>query len=790
METQLNNRSRNWIRVLQHIFYIAFVILWFKDNFAPLRNFPVHYLFALVPWLGLTVFRLYPRIRWPKVLTARKFSRETAAFLLVLLLAIVLRLPFLAAPSGLMNSDDAVPALMGKHIAEGKTPPLCFYGQLRMGSLSSHYYALAFKGFGYSMFVLKWATLLIFLGFMVVQFVFLKEVFSFSLALAVSFFYSLPISPLVQAGLDNTSAYPLVLLLGSLLLYLSYLIKARSREDLVPALGLTIGVAFWSHQVTMAFIMTSLFMLVVRFGWQFRKYAILAYWTLLGFLPQLLVEFFFGFGLIPFLTHGERAISWRKAEAAWNFTADLLSPGNPKAGLAFGLLALAGFVSLIVTVWKKKEARPQIVFVLCPSIFYLLYVLSDFGTRGAIRYHYPLYVVLPVLLLAVFQVTRPWLRSILSFALLLGLFFLFNLGPSLQMVRSTKDGHLRITRLVAAMEETGSRYWMAEYWAAYLLTAVSAERLIVDAYSFNRYPAYSLAYWNDTDKDNYVFLFRNLPVERRHSACFTRWIETLGIRHKLRNVETARLVYDLEPRVIPRVRLVEPPAELPQLELAQVEPRDGYLSIVFRNAFPCQVERGFWLTVEIPGFSNRKERFSSTLQEIKVLIPHPSEASFIIRYYIECAGVKVPSSEREVDYFLPDGAERERSEPVVYLRGIRPRAQARKGGRMICEKEAWFEVNRIPPTASRLRLYLDSNFLFRSWQWYGKYAQEVDIAVNNIPVGGRVLEEGRNVVDIPVAKEILRPGANLVKLKFRYDLWISSQLYGRTAALLEKVEVH
>jgi len=48
------------IRVLQHSFYIAFVILWFKDNFAPLRSFPVHYLFALIPLAGADPLALVP----------------------------------------------------------------------------------------------------------------------------------------------------------------------------------------------------------------------------------------------------------------------------------------------------------------------------------------------------------------------------------------------------------------------------------------------------------------------------------------------------------------------------------------------------------------------------------------------------------------------------------------------------------------------------------------------------------------------------------------------------------
>ena len=789
MVKKLDKKLRSWAGFLQHFFYIAFVVLWFKDNFAPLRDLPVRYLLALVPWLGLTIYRSLPRIRRFKFALPRRLSKETAALLLVLLLAIVLRIPFLASPSGMMTSDDAVPALMGKHIAEGRTPPVCYYGQLYMGSLSSHYYALAFKLFGYSIFVLKCATLLVFLGFMAVQFVFLKEVFSFSLALAVSFFYSLPLSPLVHAGLDNTSAFALVLLLGSLLLYLSYRIGFRSRENLLPALGLTIGLAFWTHQITTAFIVTSLLMLIVKLRWQFRKYAWLAYWAFLGFLPQLLVEFFFGFKLIPFLMHGKRVVNWGKAKAALDFTAGLITPDSRKAGYAFVGLVLTGLISVAVIAWKKKGCRPQIVLILFPMIFYLLYILSDFSNKGVIRYLYPLYAVLPVLLLAGLQFLKTKLKTILSFVLLLCLFFLFNLNSSLRLVESNRNRHLRIVGLASAMEETGRRYWMAEYWTAYLLTAVSGERLIVDSYSIERFLPYRLAYWNNTDKDNYVFLFRNEPEEVADYDLFSRWLERMGSRTARRDVGTARLFYDIEPRIYRRVLFMDPPAAIPRLELDRVEPRDGYLGIVFRNSAPGKIDLGFWLTVEIPGFSGRKEWFSLTQPEVRVNIPHPSEASFTIRHSIDYIGIKVPSSEREVRYSLPDGAGLERSDPAVYLRGIRPEVPARKANRMICEKESWFQVSRTSGAGARLRLVLDSPFEFRSWRWYGKYVQHVDIAVNGISVGEKALDDGRNVLDIQVAEDILKPGANLVSLKFRYDLWFSSHPLWPIAAFLEKVEI-
>jgi hypothetical protein len=789
MANKLNKKTCHWLRFLQHFFYIAFVILWFKDNFAPLRDLPVHYLFALFPWLGLTVYRSYPRIRRLKFAPPRKISKETAALLLVLLLAVVLRIPFLASPSGLMTSDDAVPALMGKHIAEGQTPPVCYYGQLYMGSLSSHYYALAFKVFGYSIFVLKCATLLIFLAFMAVQFVFLKPLFSSSLALAVAFFYSLPISPLVHAGLDNTSAFALVLLLGSLLLYLSYLVGFCSRQNLLPALGFTMGLAFWTHQITTAFIVTSLLMLAFKLGWQFRRYATLAYWTLLGFLPQLLVELFFGFKLIPFLMHGKRDVNWGKAKAALDFTAGLLTPDNLEAGYVLVGLALMGFISVVAIAWKKKDYRPQIVFALFPPIFYLLYILSDFSNKGVIRYLYPLYAVLPVLLLAGLRFLRPKLQFILSLILLLFLSLPFNLKESLRLMEAAQGRHSRITRVVSSMEETGRRYWMAEYWTAGLLTAVSKEKLIVDSYTTERYLPSSLDYWNQPDKDNYVFLFRNEPEEAAAYDLFLRWRDTVGIQAETKEVGNCRLIYGIEPRICRRILFMEPPSVIPRLELDRVEPKDGFLGVVFRNSAPGKIDLGFWLSVEIPGSSGRKEWFSLTQPEVRVNIPHPPEASFAIRYYIDYIGIKIPSTEREVRYSLPDRAGLKRSDPVVYLRGIRPEVPPQKANRMICEKESWFEVSRTSAAAARLRLVLDSPFEFRSWRWYGKYFQHVSLAVNGISLGERTLADGRNILDISVARDILKPGANLVSLKFQYQLWFSSHPLWPIAAFLEKVEL-
>jgi len=777
------------IRFLQHLFYVAFVVLWFKDNFAPLRSLPVHYLFALVPWVGLTFWRLFPRIRRFRFSLPRRLSKETVALLALVFLAILLRLPYLASPSGLMTSDDAVPALMGKHIAEGQTPPVCYYGQLYMGSLSSHFYALAFRIFGYSIFVLKCATLLIYLAFMAVQFHFLREAFSFSLAVSVALFYSLPINPLVHAGLDNTSAFALVLFLGSLLLYLAYLVGFRSREKWIPLLGLTMGLAFWTHQITTALILTGFLIVAAKVGWDIRKYAVLAYWAFLGFLPQFLVEVFFGFRLVPFLMHGKRVVNLDKAKAALDFMGALLTPSRHPARFVFLAFVLAGFVAILARAWKRKVARPQTVFCLFPLVFIVLYILSDFSNKGVIRYMYPLYVGLPVLLLAGFQFLRPKLRSMTSFALILFLFLAFNLKDSLGLMDAAKERHRRIQGVVSAVEETGRRYWMAEYWTAYLLTAVSGERLIVDSYTIERYLPYNLSYWNNPDKDNYIFLFRNEPEERANYRLFLRWKKTMDLQVETRDVGDCRLVHGIEPRIFRRILYMDPPSAIPRLELERIEPEGGYLRVLFRNAAPGTLDLGFWLTVEIPGFSGRKEWFSLRQSEVWVTIPFPDQDSFIIRHFIDYIGIKIRSTEQEVRYSLPENSVRQRADPVVYLKGIRPEVPRQEQDRMVCEQESIFEVRSAAASERLLRLVLDSPFEFRSWRWYGRSTQTVEIQVNALPLAEHRLDDGRNIFEIPVPPETLKPGANIVNLKFRYRRWFPPRPLWPMAAFLEKAEL-
>jgi hypothetical protein len=784
----MENKRPVWWRFLPHFFYSISVLVWFKDNFAPLRELRFSHLFALIPFAASIALILVRRAPWKNIRLPRRISKETAALLGLILLAVILRLPLLAAPSGTMTSDDAIPALMGKHIAEGKVPPICYYGQLYMGSLSSHYFALVFRVFGYSILALKCATLLIYLLFMAVQFFFLRRIFSAPFALAVTLFFTLPTHLLLDVGFDNTSAFGLVLLFGTVMLYFAHLISFETREDLLPALGFVMGLSFWTHPITASFILTAFLIIAFKFRFRAGKYAGLVLSAALGFLPQLLIELPYRFQLFAYLSGGKRVIDGDKLKSTLDLTVSLLTLSSHPTRYVFLIILFFGVGYLFYFSLKKKAFSPPAIYGLHLLLFYVLYIFSHFSGKDVIRYLFPLYVSMPVVLLAAFLFLRSKWRTYLPFVLVLILFTFYNLKETLDFMKLSRERHLRMARVISAMKDTGRRYWLADYWTSYLLTCVSNEKLIVESHTVRRYAPYSLAYWDRSNKDNYVFLLKDDPVEADHYANVGRWAKAAGLKMKQREVDGCRLAYDIKPRLYPRALTRNPPARVPSLELASIQPQSGYLRLLLRNASPGG-NTMFVLTANIPGYSSRKLWFSSSQDQVSVDLPFPAQPSFTVSYHLDYAGVRIPSSAREFSYSPSPEAKAERRDSAVHLHGLGPEILYDGQNRTLCQKEARFEIN--PPAADglQLRLHLYSPFRFSRVRWYGRYVQSVRIEVNDVFLAERDLKDEASVVSLSIPKDLLRAKDNVVNLKFRYQQWFPGVPVGMTAAFLDKAEV-
>ncbi len=772
------------LRVLTWIFYAVFIVLWFKDNVDVLKKYRVSSLVAFIPLviiIGIRLVRSHKR----KTFSLRlKLNPSILAILLLLLVATAIRWPYLLNGERMMTSDDAVSALMGKHIAEGKLPPICYYGQNYLGSLSNHVYAVFFLVFGYSIPILKFATLLFYLGFIVIQFLLMKKIFSFSFGILASLLYCLPFGQLILVSLDNSSAYGLVLFLGSALIYLAYMIVSTKNLRPLPLLGFLIGLAWWTHQILICFILVAVLILLLKAGLRFKHYATLAAYSVFGALPLLFQEVFGRFRIIEFLTGGEKGpLFAEKIQATVRNLKALLAPGHGALGTGLLVLLPVGVAALVILAARSKSYSWSWIYLLFLMVFGVTFWFSRFSDKLVTRYLYPVYFCLPVLLIAPFYLVKSRLRVVLS-AGLVAIIVIVDGWPVHRSFAALEKRESRALRqVVEAMKATGVRYWLAEYWHAYILTAISKENIIVDTPWWNRYLPYSLNYYNQNDEDNYVILRSPGRAED-----FALLLTSLGVPYKREIVGDSSFFYAIGSRVFAELFYARPPSEILGVAVVGMREKDGYLEITFRTT-KAEDHSGFWLNVKIPDYSEVTVRVPDQEEEFSVAIPAPPCQEFSIRYELNFRTARIPSTRREVTFSYGGKEPSRRTEPIVFLRGISLPVRRFDQTVRDCQKEAVFEVQPPRGRESRLRLELVNPFDFRDMKWYGRYEQTVRMAVgDSVPVE-IPLRGGQNLFDIKIGDAASTPDPVRVTMTFRYHFVFDYAPTRLIAACLKKAEI-
>lgn len=771
--------------------FAGVVFFWFQDNFSFLDRFRIS---PLLPLSLLSVGLCFKFWRAGRKERRRapfriRVQRSHIAVILLLLLAVVVRIPFLSHGFGLMTSDHAIPSLMGKHISEGNLPPVYYYGQFYMGSLSEHFFALVFLLFGYSVFALKLSTLLFFLAFIAVQFVFMEEIFGFDFSFFVCLFYCLPIGHLITVSFDNTSAYSLVLFLGSLLLYLSYRVTYKDKDSLLSIVGFLMGLSFWTHQISIVFVVTSFAVLAVKFRLRIKKYVALAVYATIGCLPVVLIEILEGFPLLQFLSpQGSNVFLADRTERAAGFILSLLSLKETPLNFFFLILLVLGLGVPFYFAFKTKKIPPQGIFSFFFVIFLSIYVFSDFSDIRVIRYLYPLYFCLPVLLLSFAFFVKAKIKFVFVFGFIVFILFFNNFKEQREEYRLVKGTDQYLRRVVDKMEETGQRYWRGEYWSAYLLSALSGERIVVDSLTQNRYFPYRLDYFNQGENNNFVFL-RGEGYEANVSQRLIEILDAVGLGYRKCEIGDSLLIFDVEDTVFPPALKSPPPPILPNYVLKDLGSSSGFLRLDFQNKEPVQ---GFHLRahVEIPSFSAVARAVSWEREEFELAIPFPDRKFFQVRVYFDYNGLRFPASEKVFSYSPQEGEFGKRSgQAVVRLLGFGPVVSFEGKKLTLCEKEARLEVNRKLEGGTRLKLYLYSPFRFSHSFWYGDYDQEVRIEIDGVVLAETKLDDGENCIEIELEDGRQFDNPSVISLKFKYHMPFDFAVRWKTAALFDKIEI-
>ncbi len=517
-----------------------------------------------------------------------------------LLLGAALKASLLLSNSITFDADEAIVALMARHILQGEHP-LFFYGQSYMGALDAYLLAPVFLIFGQTVLAVRLVQIVLYLAVLATTYLLAcrlgKNPFA---ATAAALLVAIPpvlFSLYTTATLGN---YVEILLINNLLWLLGWDILAERGQVSLWWLiaGFLVGLGWWA----MALVLVSVGPLALLGLWRFRPGAMRRWpWRKFGLLVLGLIV-----GVTPWLI----ATVQRGADATLS---DLLgtwfvtAPGDKRLGgvgyrlfsmLLFNLPSLFGLrppwsvewialpVGIVVlgsclsALWwairrlhsvdEPDGVRIALASLLGAWLFLLLlFVFSPFGSDPTGRYLLPLYTPLAILF-------GGWLDSKLSSGrwgrilapILLLLCLCYNFWGNLRSMLHNPPGlttqfdpishipHDHDDALIAFLDSIGADRGYSNYWVAFRFAFLTGERIIFSprlpykadlsyTYGDDRYRPYTQAL---EAAERVVYVTSNNPSL---DAEIRSRFEKLGVAYREKGIGPYTVFYALSQKVTP-----------------------------------------------------------------------------------------------------------------------------------------------------------------------------------------------------------------------------------------------
>lgn len=503
--------------------------------------------------------------------------------------ALIARGLILAADAVPFNADEAVVALMAKHILAGERP-VFFYGQAYLGSLDAWLVALAFVLLGPSVVAVRVVQTALYIGLIATTYLLgrrlLRDEWAARVAALVIAFPPVLLTLYTTVSLGG---YGEALLLGNILLLLGHRLVHEDRDRLGRWLlfGFLAGLGFWTFGLILVYLLPLAAFLLVRGLWQRWQAAL---WAGIGFFV----------GSSPWwgyvLTHGLVAVE----ELGGSAIAGASPAGPIENALAhavnlvlFGLPALAGLrppwsveailpllavpalvIWLRVGVFMIAQLRSRSAWLVgtwpllagvCATLI-AAFILTPFGADPSGRYFLPLYAPLALGLGALLSRARA-ARPGLAWAGLVAVLG-YNLAGNAWAVAHNPPGLTTqfdpISQLAPNRERELMDFLLAHngargysnYWVTFPIAFLSDERVILSA---------ELPYKADlryTPRDNryapYIEAVQASPtavyVTTNHpqlDARIRERLRALGVTFKEHQIGSYHIFYDLSRKVLP-----------------------------------------------------------------------------------------------------------------------------------------------------------------------------------------------------------------------------------------------
>lgn len=518
--------------------------------------------------------------------------------IMILLIALVGRVILLASGSVSFHSDEAIVALMARHITQGERPTF-FYGQAYMGSLDAWLIAIGFRLLGESVLTIRIVQSGLYLLFVVTSYL---AAWTLSRRLVVALVAGLIVAvPSVLVALYTTATlggYNETLIFGNLLIILGYSAARETRPVWWRwgLIGLIAGLGWWTNALIIIYaIPLGLYIIyhLARSGLTFTKfYPVLM--ALLGFLigsaPWWLYALEHEWAPLRFLLPaGLRGSGVGADIAEVSFPLRLVGLflfGLPSAlGMRFPWLGefFAPVVAVLIFVLYlvalvSSATRPSQSSLLSGArcilfgmigLMCLMFLLTRFSSDPSGRYFMPLVLPLGVILgglidhLLQGEKRAYRLAGVGIITLVMGYQALGQISAARGSVGLTTqfslETHIPNTddaALIQWLDEQNVHTGYTNYWIAFRLAFLSQEQFQFSATlpdrsnleytpAFERIPAYRAT----ADSSHQVaYVTANVPEIEQG---LEDWFKRENITYQVAQVGTYRIYYDFTP-VIPR----------------------------------------------------------------------------------------------------------------------------------------------------------------------------------------------------------------------------------------------
>lgn len=524
-------------------------------------------------------------------------ATPSKVLLLILLMAAVWRTWLISTDSAAFQSDEAIVALMARHITQGEAIPTFYYGQAYMGSLDALLVAGGFLLFGESVETIRIVQAGIYLLTIWTGYLLAREITQrSSLALMTALLLALPTMLGTLYTTITLGGYNEIILFGNLLLLFGWRLSFGGTQALWEwgALGIIAGLGWWTN----AAIITPLAVTALLLA-RFAK-------------PRL----WRAYGLAALLFFVGSAAWWvynlRHDWAAWHFLfSDQVNPNvealsfleKLAAFFVIGLSGLYGFrfpwqetfqtgilalgaaaVYLLmfteaILVWARHRWNQADGWVgLCFGIMAIVFMLSSFQDATG-RYLLPLWI--PSVIGLVLGVDRLRRFHDLMPSVGLALLVAFYASGVLRAAHSEEGLQAQLDQslithpadeaaLLAFLADHDYHYGYTTYWITYRLMFLTGETLLFDASlpydkngyrpNNNRYPPYVEAVANT---ERVVWVTHNFPALDR---LIERRLQERGIAYQTQTFGTLRVFYDFSERIAPAELGLTSPRPLSELE--------------------------------------------------------------------------------------------------------------------------------------------------------------------------------------------------------------------------------